>query len=61
MRFTQSQPSDLSNHIQIICLFVYDSEELKKHATADDPWAKEWATKNPQSGGAYNVVDYKAG
>ena len=61
VRFTQSQPSDLSNHIQIICLFVYDSEELKKHATADDPWAKEWATKNPQSGGAYNVVDYKAG
>ena len=61
VRFTQSQPSDLSNHIQIICLFVYDSEELKKHATADDPWAKEWATKTPQSGGAYNVVDYKAG
>ena len=61
VRFTQSQPSDLSSHIQIISLFVYDSEELKKHATADDPWAKEWATKNPQSGGAYNVVDYKAG
>ena len=61
VRFTQSQPSDLSNHIQIICLFVYDSEELKKHATADDPWAKDWATKNPQSGGAYNVADYKAG
>ena len=61
LRFTQSQPSDLSSHIQIISLFVYDSEELKKHATADDPWAKEWATKTPQSGGAYNVVDYKAG
>lgn len=61
VRFTQSQPSDLSNHIQIICLFVYDSEELKKHATADDPWAREWTTKTPQSGGAYNVVDYKAG
>ena len=61
VRFTQSQPSDLSNHIQIICLFAYDSEELKKHATADDPWAKEWTTKTPQSGGAYNVVDYKAG
>ena len=61
VRFTQSQPSDLSSHIQIISLFVYDSEELMKHATADDPWAKEWATKTPQSGGAYNVVDYKAG
>ena len=61
VRFTQSQPSDLSNHIQIICLFVYDSEELKKHAIAEDPWAKEWTTKTPQSGGAYNVADYKAG
>ena len=61
VRFTQSHPSDLSSHIQIISLFVYDSEELKKHANADDPWAKEWATKTPQSGGAYNVVDYKAG
>ncbi|MEQ8248092.1 MAG: ABC transporter substrate-binding protein [Alphaproteobacteria bacterium] len=61
VRFTQSQPSDLSSHIQIISLYVFDSEELKKHATADDPWAKDWTTKNPQSGGAYNVVDYKPG
>lgn len=61
VQFTQSQPSDLSSHIQIICLYVFDSEELKKHATADDPWAKEWTGKNPQSGGAYNVVSYKPG
>jgi peptide/nickel transport system substrate-binding protein len=61
VQFTQAQPSDLSSHIQIISLYVFDSEELKSHATADDPWAKEWTTKNPQSGGAYNVVDYKPG
>ena len=61
IQFTQSQPSDLSSHIQIISLYVFDSEELKKHATDDDPWAKEWTTRNPQSGGAYNVVSYKAG
>ncbi len=61
IRITQSQPSSLSSHIQVICLYVFDSEELKKHATSDDPWAKEWATKNPQSGGAYNVTSYKAG
>lgn len=61
VRFRQTQPSDLSSHIQMISLYVFDSEELKKHATADDPWAKEWTGKNPQSGGAYNVVSYKAG
>jgi peptide/nickel transport system substrate-binding protein len=61
VQFTQAQPSDLSSHIQIISLYVFDSEELKSHATSDDPWAKEWTTKNPQSGGAYNVVDYKPG
>ena len=51
VRFTQSQPSDLSGHIQVICLFVYDSEELTKHATADDPWAKEWATRTRRAAG----------
>ena len=61
VRFTQSQPSNLSSHIQVICLFVFDSEELKKHATGDDPWAIEWATKNPQDGGVYNVVSYSPG
>ena len=61
VRFTQSQPSSLSSHIQVICLYVFDSEELKRHATADDPWAKEWTTKNPQSGGPYNVSSYIPG
>ena len=61
VRFTQSQPSNLSSHIQVICLYVFDSEELKKHATADDSWAKEWTTKNPQHGGPYNVVSYIPG
>ena len=61
VRFTQSQPSNLSSHIQVICLFVFDSEELKKHATDDDPWAIEWATKNPQDGGVYNVSSYSPG
>lgn len=61
VRFTQSQPSSLSSHIQVICLYIFDSKELKKHASSDDIWAKEWTTKNPQSGGPYNVASYIAG
>jgi peptide/nickel transport system substrate-binding protein len=61
VRFTQSQPSSLSSHIQVICLYVFDSEELKNHATTNDPWAIEWTTKNPQHGGAYNVASYSPG
>jgi peptide/nickel transport system substrate-binding protein len=55
VKFEQSFPSALAPQIQAICLYVYDSVEAKKHATADDPWAKEWIGKNPQDGGYYNV------
>ena len=55
VRFEQSFPSALSPQIQAICLYVYDSVEAKKHATAADPWAKDWISKNPQDGGYYTV------
>lgn len=61
IKFTQDFASPLSEHIQIISLFIYDSEEMKKHATEDDPWAKEWASRNNTSGGAYNLVSWQAG
>ncbi|WP_440105954.1 ABC transporter substrate-binding protein [Streptosporangium sp. H16] len=53
--FTQAFPSALTRQIQAISLYVFDSEEAKKHATDDDPWAKEWFAKNPPSGGYFNV------
>ncbi len=55
VQFEQSFPSALSPQIQAICLYVYDSVEAKKHATADDPWAKDWIGKNAQDGGYYTV------
>ena len=55
MRFTQNYPSALSTQIQLIGLFIYDSKVMKEHATASDPWALDWAGKNPQVGGAYVV------
>ncbi len=33
----------------------FDSVEAKKHATADDPWAKEWLRTNSAGFGPYHV------
>lgn len=59
--FRQSQPSALSSAIQIISLYVFDSELMKENATEDDPWATEWANLNPTNGGVYNVVSQQPG
>jgi len=55
VEFRQEFPSALTKQIQAICLYVFDSIEAKKHATAADPWAKEWFAKNPPTGGYFNV------
>lgn len=55
VRFRQAFPSALTRQIQAISLYVFDSEEAKRHATADDPWAKEWFAKNAPNGGYFNV------
>ncbi|MFF5181900.1 ABC transporter substrate-binding protein [Micromonospora sp. NPDC000316] len=56
VEFHQAFPSALTRQIQAISLYVFDSVEAKKHATASDPWAKEWFAKNPPTGGYYNVA-----
>ncbi|HEX5598342.1 MAG TPA: ABC transporter substrate-binding protein [Micromonosporaceae bacterium] len=56
VEFHQAFPSALTRQIQAISLYVYDSVEAKKHATASDPWAKEWFAKNAPSGGYFNVT-----
>ncbi len=61
VRFTQPGPSAMTSQIQIICLYVFDSELVKSHATADDPWAKDWVNRTPQLGGAFNVTSYEPG
>ncbi|MDR5700523.1 ABC transporter substrate-binding protein [Agromyces aerolatus] len=40
---------------------VLDSVELEKHATADDPWAKDWLSQNSLGGGAYSLASYEPG
>jgi peptide/nickel transport system substrate-binding protein len=61
VKFTQDAPSALTELIQVIGLYVFDSVEMKKHATADDPWAKTWATQNSTGGGAFNVKSWQKG
>ena len=56
VEFHQAFPSALTRQIQAISLYVFDSVEAKKHATASDPWAKEWFAKNPPTGGYFNVT-----
>jgi peptide/nickel transport system substrate-binding protein len=61
IRYTQTYPSALSTQVQLIGLFVYDSKLMKEHATASDPWALDWAGKNPQVGGPYTVSAHVPG
>lgn len=40
---------------------VYDSTEVKKHATTDDPWALDWLATNTAGFGAYHLSELRAG
>ncbi|WP_415394498.1 ABC transporter substrate-binding protein (plasmid) [Rhodococcus globerulus] len=41
---------------------IFDSKLLKEHVTADDPYAVQWTTENPNYGfGPYEVTEYKPG
>ncbi len=42
-------------------LGILDSVEAKKHATADDPWAREWLKTNVASYGPYTVDKFDPG
>ncbi len=61
VRFDQAFASQMTLQIQAISLFIFDSKLVKSHATASDPWAKEWVAKNPQNGGYFNVESFKQG
>jgi peptide/nickel transport system substrate-binding protein len=40
---------------------ILDSTEIKKHATANDPWAKEWLATHTAAFGAFHVESIIAG
>lgn len=61
VEFHQEFPSALTEQIQAISLYVFDSEEAKQHATEDDPWANEWFANNPPTGGYFEVEEATQG
>jgi ABC-type transport system substrate-binding protein len=40
---------------------IYDTTELKKHATADDPWALKWLQNHTAGFGAYHLESVSPG
>ena len=40
---------------------IYDSIEVKKHATTKDPWARNWLTKNSAGFGPYKIESWQSG
>jgi peptide/nickel transport system substrate-binding protein len=40
---------------------VYDSTEVKKHATDDEPWAADWLATHTASFGPYHATEYTPG
>ena len=42
-------------------LVIYDSIEVKSHATDEDPWAQEWLNQNSAGYGPYRVVEFGPG
>lgn len=62
VEFTLSAPSSI--FIKALTLYVpgiYDTTEVKKHVTAEDPWALKWLESNTAGFGAYNVESVRSG
>lgn len=62
VRFNLTDPSPiLLKALTLYTPSIYDSTEMKKHATAEDPWALEWIVSNSAGFGPYYVDEVKAG
>ena len=45
----------------LVYLPVYDTVEVKKHVTADDPWASSWLANNAAGYGPYYIALFQPG
>ena len=62
VEFTLEAPSSI--FLPALTLYtpgIYDSTEVRKHATADDPWALKWIDQNTAGFGAYHLQSLKSG
>lgn len=48
-------------NLATVYAIIINSEEAKKHATAEDPWAQIWLKENTAGSGAYIVESWKPG
>ncbi len=49
------------NNMAVVVPCVFNSELVKKNATAQDPWGLVWTRNNVAGGGAYKVEAWRAG
>jgi ABC-type transport system substrate-binding protein len=62
VEFSLSAPSSLLLHcLTLYVPGIYDSTEMKKHATAEDPWALKWLETNTAGFGAYHLESVRPG
>ncbi|MGV9801616.1 ABC transporter substrate-binding protein [Mycobacterium sp. NPDC003449] len=62
VRFNLSAPSPiLLRGLTLYTPSIYDSTEMRKHATPQDPWALEWLKTNSAGFGPYYVDSVAAG
>ncbi|WP_372619351.1 ABC transporter substrate-binding protein [Falsiroseomonas sp.] len=62
VEFTLNAPSSI--FLSALTLYVpgiYDSTEVKKHATAEDPWGLRWMETNTAGFGAYHLQSVRSG
>jgi peptide/nickel transport system substrate-binding protein len=49
------------NNMAVVVPCVFNSELVKKNATAEDPWGLNWTRNNVAGGGAYRVENWRSG
>ena len=49
------------NNMAVVVPCVFNSELVKKHVTAQDPWGLAWTRNNTAGGGAYRVEAWRPG
>ncbi len=49
------------NNMAVVVPCVFNSELVKKNATAEDPWGLNWTRNNVAGGGAYRVEAFRPG
>lgn len=62
VEFTLEAPSSIFlPALSVYTPSIYDSTEVKKHRTPEDPWALKWIDQNTAGFGAYHLQSLKSG